>query len=77
MTKKKVREAIDFLPKYSLIIEDEFGKLKIGPTLIHLDSSSSQIPRSHQNWLNQIKDFHQKNCIAYVWVSNQFNNEMT
>ncbi len=48
--KKKAREAIDFLLKHSLVIEDESGKLKIGPTLIHLEASSSQVIRHHQNW---------------------------
>lgn len=50
LNKRKAREALDFLLKHSLVIEDEFGKLKVGPTLIHLDSNSSQISRHHQNW---------------------------
>jgi uncharacterized protein (TIGR02147 family) len=50
LNKKKAREAIDFLLKYSLIIEDDKQNLQIGPTLIHLESGSPQIPRHHQNW---------------------------
>ena len=46
---KKVSEAITFLKKYGLVTEKQ-GKLKIGPTLIHLESDSPQIARHHQNW---------------------------
>ncbi len=50
INKKKAREAIEFLKKYALIIESENGNFKNGPTLVHLESTSSQIPRHHQNW---------------------------
>jgi uncharacterized protein (TIGR02147 family) len=50
LNKKRVREAIEFLLKYSFILEDQNGLLKVGPTLIHLESTSPQIPRHHQNW---------------------------
>ena len=50
MNKKKAREAIEYLLRYSLITEDAEGKLKVGPTLVHLESGSPQIPRHHQNW---------------------------
>ncbi len=50
LDKKKTREAVDFLIKYSLIVEGQDGKLMIGPTMIHLDSHSLQIARHHQNW---------------------------
>lgn len=55
LNKKKAREAIEFLLKHSFIIEDEGQNLRVGPTMIHLDSTSSQIPRHHQNW--RIKAF--------------------
>jgi hypothetical protein len=32
------------------LIKEDGGKLRIGPTLIHLESSSPNIPRHHQNW---------------------------
>ncbi len=50
INKKKAREAIEFLKKYALVIEDENGRLKNGPTLVHLESTSPQIPRHHQSW---------------------------
>lgn len=50
ITKKKAREALEFLKKYGLVKEGENGQLKNGPTLVHLESTSSQIPRHHQNW---------------------------
>lgn len=46
---KKVAAALEFLKKYSLVIETR-GKLEVGPTLIHLESDSPQIARHHQNW---------------------------
>lgn len=49
LSKKKTREAIEFLLKHSLIVEDE-SKLHVGPTLIHLDADSPLISRHHQNW---------------------------
>lgn len=45
----KVREATEFLLQYGLIKEIS-GRLEVGPTLIHLESTSPQIPRHHQNW---------------------------
>lgn len=50
LSKQKTRDAIDFLLKYALIIEDKDGRLQAGPTLVHLESQSPQIPRHHQNW---------------------------
>jgi len=50
ISKKKTREALEYLIKFSLVLEDEQGRLKVGPTLLHLESSSPQIPRHHQNW---------------------------
>jgi len=50
VSKKKTREALDFLLRYSLVIEDQEGRFKVGPTLVHLESGSPQIPRHHQNW---------------------------
>lgn len=49
INKSKAREAIDFLLKFRLIkfVDEE---LKVGPTLIHLESKSPHIPRHHQNW---------------------------
>jgi uncharacterized protein (TIGR02147 family) len=49
LSRIKTKEALEFLVKYSLVIEEN-GKFKIGPKLIHLESSSPQIPRHHQNW---------------------------
>jgi uncharacterized protein (TIGR02147 family) len=49
ISKKKVREAIDFLLKHSLIVEKK-SKLQIGPKLIHLEAESPLISRHHQNW---------------------------
>lgn len=49
LNRKKAREALDFLIKYSFVL-DEDGHLKVGPTLIHLESQSAHIPRQHQNW---------------------------
>lgn len=50
LNKRNAREALDYLVKYALVLEDDQGRLKIGPTLLHLESSSPQIPRHHQNW---------------------------
>ena len=41
INKKKAREALEFLKKYVLVIEDENGNLKNGPTLVHLPLSLS------------------------------------
>lgn len=49
LNRKKAREALDFLIKYSFVIEKD-DKLQVGPTLIHLEAQSSHIPRQHQNW---------------------------
>lgn len=46
----KTREALDFLIKHSIVIIDSENKLKMGPTLIHLPSSSPQAARNNQNW---------------------------
>ena len=46
---KKASDALEFLKKYSLVTEKE-GALAVGPTLIHLDADSPQLPRHHQNW---------------------------
>jgi len=49
LTRIKANEAIQFLLKAGLIIEEQ-GQLKVGPTLFHLESTSPHIPRHHQNW---------------------------
>lgn len=49
LSRNKIQEAINFLLKYQLIIEEN-ERLKIGPKLIHLESTSPHIPRHHQNW---------------------------
>jgi plasmid maintenance system antidote protein VapI len=46
---KKASDALGFLKKHGLVIEKN-GKLLVGPTHLHLDSDSPQIPRHHQNW---------------------------
>lgn len=51
LPRAKANQALDFLIKHSLV-KEENGKLEIGPTLIHLESSSPNIPRHHQNWRN-------------------------
>jgi len=48
--KRTVRKAIDFLLKNGLVIQDANGPLQVGPSLIHLESTSPQLPRHHQNW---------------------------
>lgn len=58
--KKKVREALDFLLLHGLVVEDEKNNFKVGPTLIHLESSSPQIPRHHQNWRLQAFNHYEK-----------------
>lgn len=45
----KANQALEFLEKHGLVKSLD-GKLSIGPTLIHLESSSPNIPRHHQNW---------------------------
>ena len=50
LDRMRTREAIDFLLKYSLILEDKSGKLRVGPSFVHIDSKSTQIARHHQNW---------------------------
>lgn len=47
--RSKANQALEFLIKHGLV-KDNAGKLEIGPTLIHLESSSPNIPRHHQNW---------------------------
>lgn len=47
---KKVAEALSFLKKFGLVTEEKDGKLRVGHTLLHLESDSPQIPRHHQNW---------------------------
>jgi uncharacterized protein (TIGR02147 family) len=49
INRSKANEALQFLLKIGMVI-DQGGKLKVGPTLIHLESSSPHIPRHHQNW---------------------------
>lgn len=48
--KRQVRGALDFLVKHALINESASGELSVGPTLLHLEADSPQIPRHHQNW---------------------------
>jgi uncharacterized protein (TIGR02147 family) len=50
INKRKAKDAIEFMIKNSIIIEDNKGRLTVGPSLLHLESSSSQIARHHQNW---------------------------
>jgi len=49
ISRAKANQALEFLEKHGLVKVKE-GKLSIGPTLIHLESSSPNIPRHHQNW---------------------------
>lgn len=49
ISRAKANQALEFLEKHGLVKSTE-GKLSIGPTLIHLESSSPNIPRHHQNW---------------------------
>ena len=49
ISRAKANQALEFLIKHGLI-KDNKGQLEIGPTLIHLESSSPNIPRHHQNW---------------------------
>ncbi|MEK6772528.1 MAG: TIGR02147 family protein [Bdellovibrionota bacterium] len=50
LNKTQTREALDFLIKFSLVKVNDKGELTVGPTLIHLEAKSPQIPRHHQNW---------------------------
>lgn len=50
LAKTKARAAIDFLLQYGLIVEDDSGFFRVGPTMVHLGSQSSLLPRHHQNW---------------------------
>ena len=50
--RSKANQALEFLIKQGLILEVN-GKLQIGPTLIHLESTSPNIPRHHQSWRNR------------------------
>jgi uncharacterized protein (TIGR02147 family) len=56
---RKAREAVEFLLRHALIVEDKRGRLKVGPSLIHLESTSPQIPRHHQNWRLQAFRHHE------------------
>ncbi len=49
ISRAKANQALEFLEKHGLVKSTD-GKLSIGPTLIHLESSSPNIPRHHQNW---------------------------
>ncbi len=49
---KKANQAMEFLLQQNLVIEEN-GKYKMGPNMIHLESSSPNIPRHHQNWRNR------------------------
>ncbi len=48
--RKMVREALDFLLKNSLVVMDDQGRFRVGPTHIHLGADSPHIARHHQNW---------------------------
>lgn len=52
LSRAKANQALSFLLKHHLVQEVD-GKLQIGPTLIHLESNSPNIPRHHQNWRNK------------------------
>lgn len=49
ISRAKAHQALEFLKKHALVKEVD-GQLVIGPTLIHLESASPNIPRHHQNW---------------------------
>lgn len=49
ISRLKAGQALEFLIKHGLI-KIHKGKIEIGPTLIHLESSSPNISRHHQNW---------------------------
>jgi hypothetical protein len=49
LARDKANQALSFLMKHELVTEKQ-GRLQIGPTLIHLESNSPNIPRHHQNW---------------------------
>lgn len=49
LSKTKTNEALQFLLRTGLAVEEE-NKFKIGPTLLHLESSSPFLPRHHQSW---------------------------
>lgn len=49
ISKKRAREAVEFLIENSLILEKN-GTLKVGPTLLHLPDDSPLISQHHQNW---------------------------
>lgn len=49
VSKRRIREAVEFLKEYSLVLEDN-GKLKVGPTLLHLPEGSPVLSQHHQNW---------------------------
>lgn len=48
----RVMEALEFLTTHGLVREEE-GKYQVGPTMVHLESGSPQLPRHHQNWRNR------------------------
>ena len=52
ISRAKANQALAFLIKHSLVLETAEG-LTTGPTLLHLESSSPNIPRHHQNWRNR------------------------
>lgn len=49
LSKKRIRDAVEFLSQHSLINEMN-SKLYVGPTLLHLEEDSPLISQHHQNW---------------------------
>ena len=68
LSRAKGNQALEFLVRHGLINEHN-GKLEIGPTLIHLESTSPNIPRHHQNWRNRAflkYEAFEQNDVAYT-----------
>ncbi len=49
LSRSKVSQALALLLKHGLVVESK-GRLKIGPTLLHLEADSPLSSRQHQNW---------------------------
>lgn len=49
LSKKRIRDVVEFLKQHALITEVN-SKLKVGPTLLHLEDESPMIAQHHQNW---------------------------
>lgn len=48
--RQRVKDAVDFLLAYGLIVEDGTNGFAMGPQSTHVDSNSPHVARHHSNW---------------------------